>query len=260
MRKTVLAAAAMGGGLLGSASSHAVTITQSVQFGPGPTDYNTASGSTNAGGTTFSYFNPALGTLNSITFSSSYGFSSSITVTNNSQSASNGNSRTQSAAQFGSDASAITNVLNNQVNTTVDPVDGNSVTFGNSVLTPIAFDVRGSRSNYNLTAGQSTSSSSLGSATSNGVIDTNAADLSAFSQAGGGTFTPLFSTLSGLVISNNGGNTVASQTTTANGSLTIAYNYTAPATPPTTQVPEPASMLVIGTGLVGLGLIRRARG
>ncbi len=258
MKKACLMAVVAGGALFGSTRSHAVTITQNVQFGPGPTDYTRASGATNTGGVTFSYFNSAFGTLNSITFSSSYGFSSSITVTNTSATPSSGNARTQSAAQFSSDASAITNVLDNQVNTTNDPVDGNAVTFGSATLSPIAYDVRGSRSNYNLTPNQAASFSSLGSASNNGLVDTTATDLSAFSQAGGGTFTPLFTTLSGLVISNSGGNTVATQTTNATGTLTIAYNYTA-APPPPTSVPEPASMLVLGAGLVGLSLVRRVR-
>lgn len=249
-----------GAASLGLASAaHADTFTQTVQFGPGPTDYNSATGTTNGpGNNMLFYFDTNGGTLNSITISSSYGFNSTITVTNTSGSSSTGNARTQSASQFGANASAIQTALNSIVNNYVDPVDGNAVSFGNSTLSPIAYDVRGTANNYSLASGGSTSFASSGNSSHGPVTDTTASDLAAFSQAGGGTFTPLFSTLSGLVVSNSGGNTTAVQTTTATGTLSLSYNYTVNQ-PPVTTVPEPASLMVLGAGLLGLAAIRRKR-
>jgi hypothetical protein len=81
--------------------------------------------------------------------------------------------------------------------------------------------------------------------------------LSAFEAPSGGTHSLDVSTLTGDSIVGNSGNVVV--TTSTNGQLTIGvtYDYTASDTP--SPVPEPASLLVIGSGLAALGLIRRRK-
>ncbi len=54
-----------------------------------------------------------------------------------------------------------------------------------------------------------------------------------------------------------GGNLDTSVQTWANGTLTVVYDYTVP-TPPVT-VPEPASMALVGLGMMGLAAVRRRK-
>lgn len=61
----------------------------------------------------------------------------------------------------------------------------------------------------------------------------------------------LYSKTSTLV-GNSGGNFVASQTTQAGAGVLVTYTFTAPA-------PEPSTMALIGSGLVGTGLVLRRR-
>ena len=58
--------------------------------------------------------------------------------------------------------------------------------------------------------------------------------------------------LSGISIIGGGGNIGSSQVTKAGCGATISYDYR-----PTTQVPEPMSIAVLGAGLLGLGAARR---
>lgn len=105
---------------------------------------------------------------------------------------------------------------------------------------------------YTLAAGQSTPYNFSNSFSSNKT--TIMSNLSGFT--GSSTFQTLFNGNATTTFNGGGNNVQTNLTTTASPELTITYNYTQAAVSP---IPEPLSMAVLGSGLAGLGVMRRRR-
>jgi hypothetical protein len=247
--KRILPVLIVFGAALGPAA-HATTMTtatQTITFGPGLTEFVDAT-------QPLQLFDTSLGTLDSVTIGGTYGFSSSMTISNGAANASSGTARTESAAAFNSSNTAINSVLENLLD-----VSG-PTTVGGITLDPAAFDILGGRATYSLASGHSTiAASNSNTVTSAPETDSTASDLLAFEAAGGGLFDVLFNTATATLLSNTGGNTSASETTTATGTIDLYYTYDPTSNPPPTPAPEPASIAMLGVGLLGAGMSRRFR-
>lgn len=241
MRTTrLLAAVAAAGFVLSTGAAYANVITTSATYPSFKTDVIPAQQSKS-----LDLFDSSLGTLTSVGISVDYGFNSTLTVANSptASSTSTGSAFSQSAAAFSSGNTGINSVLNSLINTIPPP------TIGGKTLNPAAIDTTSSALKYSLAPGASQSGSVLGAIKSATNTTTNNSDLALFETLGGGTFDVGLTTLTGTVLGNTGGNASAVQVTTANADVKVTYNYTK------TPVPEPSSLLLLGTGLLGLGAV-----
>jgi hypothetical protein len=219
-------------GLLGiGLASGARAETQS--FGPATTDFKTF--------LTFNQFNPALGTLNSVSITLQTDFDTAITITNNSVSPSNGTDRTNVQ-------DAITDGAINNASDPLTVTGGNFSVQDNFNSAPVS---------YNLAPGANTTQSPPHA--------THTVGPTAFSSApvlveftGLGTINLNIGTFTQTFLANTGGNTSSAQSTTATMTGTVNYNFT-PSTPGT---PEPGVLAFLGAGVVGTigaGLRRRKK-
>lgn len=83
----------------------------------------------------------------------------------------------------------------------------------------------------------------------------NNSNFAAYQASGGGLFPITVTTLTSLICNTGGGNGGCSQVTTADASALVSYTYD----DGVITTPEPASMALLGAGMLALGAIRRRR-
>ncbi len=204
------------------------TLTQAATSGPYVTSTPIPSTLTDwTGSLAFPKFNPSLGTLTSVTIGLSTSIRVVMTVTNSSLDPSSGTARTE--VQF-----------------TVQDAGWNLITPEIDSFTP-SFA-------YSLGPGDSVTSGTLTKSGSSTDLYTDAAILAEF--IGPGTIVLPASTFTQIWLSNAGGDTLASQITNASLTGTVTYEYTLGGE---AGVPEPGSMLLFGSALIGLTILLRSR-
>lgn len=191
-------------------SSPAVTPISST-----PTDWNTV--------LQFPKFNPALGTLISFELDLTSTLNTSLSITNNSASASHGTAKTETLL---------------------------SVQDVGALLTFPQIDLVSPAYTYSLAPGQNSVSPLLTTTGTSSNIYSSLPILAEFT--GVGNITLNASTFTQTLLSNSGGNTFASQISFASANGTVIYTYNPVA------VPEPGTAL-FGVACVGIAAFRRRR-
>jgi len=138
-----------------------------------------------------------------------------------------------------------------------DSPTGAGITTGATTNTPFLLEalptlISISNTKFAQGARQSFTATGTSATSSNFNLFASTATLPFFEGTGNATL-PVF-TATKTVFSTSGGNLTLTQTTAARAEAVVTYTYT-PAPP--VVVPEPVSIALMGTSLLGLGLIRR---
>ncbi len=213
-------AAAMIGTLAMASSASAIIINGSCGSVSGPTELN--------GSFSCTMFDSDLGTLNSVTLTIDGSITGDIGLTNTAADA-----RTTSAT---SSASFIAGAL-----------------AGFSLPNPLFTPSFGTGS-QTILSGQTVTFLGLTGGGSTGPLLNNSI-LAPYEAAGGGNFSISVETLSGVSIVGGGGQISSSFATNASATATVVYDYSVN----NQNVPEPASMAILGMSMLTLGMARRRR-
>ncbi|MCU1327557.1 MAG: hypothetical protein JWN34_2927 [Bryobacterales bacterium] len=237
--------------LLTGSNAFATTITQTFTV-PGA-GFNTTVWSNTY---VIDKFDSTLGALNGVTVSLTNSVSGVVTVTNNSHDSGQFNASIQAESWFSLDSALLSQ-------------NGNNFDPELTSISLLADDVNAKTSpGFTIADGFGGTGSRTLTRTSPVYVAQNAltiedqfgsnvfSGLSYFTTIGIGTFN-VYELVAGKTGYLGPGPASSSGTPTSNTILSVVYSYTA--APPPSDTPEPASFILLGTALVGLGICRARR-